>query len=395
MPVQPDRSNKPSTLILGAGPGGLAMAGQLAYRKRLFTLLEASDKVGVAWRNHYDRLHLHTVKEHSALPFLPFPAGYPTYVSRAQLVTYLEQYAHHFGIQPRFNQVVTSIERTRDGRTQPGQWTVQTTTDTFVADQLVVATGYNRVPNEPQLPGLSTFKGDVIHSRAYRNGDPFRGKQVLVVGMGNTGAELALDLYEHGAEATISVRGPISIVRRDVLGKPTQPTAIFLNKFPNWFYDLVAGISQQLTVGDLSAYGLGKPKYPPSRLIREFGRIPVIDLGTLDQIKAGNITVAPGIRQINEHSVTFTDGSQRPFDAIVLATGYRPALHELLSPELAARVLNERGYPTALWYDEPDLSGLYFLGFSTPLTGILRSLNINSGLIADHLTRQSTVPLAS
>ncbi|CCG98905.1 flavin-containing monooxygenase FMO [Fibrella aestuarina BUZ 2] len=368
------------------------MAGQLAYRKWPFTLLEASDKVGVAWRNHYDRLHLHTVKEHSALPFLPFPADYPTYVSRAELVTYLEQYAHHFGIQPRFNQVVTSIERTRYGGTQPGRWTVQTTTDTFIADQLVVATGYNRVPNEPQLPGLSTFKGDVIHSRTYRNGDPFRGKQVLVVGMGNTGAELALDLYEHGAEATISVRGPISIVRRDVLGKPTQPTAIFLNKFPNWFYDLVAGISQQLTVGDLSAYGLGKPKYPPSRLIREFGRIPVIDLGTLDQIKAGNIAVAPGIRQINEHLVTFTDGSQRPFDAIVLATGYRPALYELLEPELAARVLNERGYPTALWYDQPGLSGLYFLGFSTPLTGILRSLNINSGLIADHLTRQSTVP---
>lgn len=388
-----------STLILGAGPGGLAMAGQLVHRQLPFTLLEASDNVGVAWRNHYDRLHLHTVKEHSALPFLPFPADYPTYVSRGQLVTYLEQYARHFGIEPQFNQSVTQIrrtqdERTQDGDTQPGRWTVQTKTDTFVADSVVVATGYNRVPNEPQLPGLSTFRGEVIHSRTYRNGEPLRGKRVLVVGMGNTGAELALDLYEHGAEATISVRGPISIVRRDVMGKPTQPTAIFLNKFPNWFYDLVAGLSQQLTVGDLSAYGLGKPKYPPSRLIREFGRIPVIDLGTLDQIKAGNIAVAPGIRQINKQSVTFTDGSQRPFDAIVLATGYRPGLHELLEPELAARVLNERGYPTSLWYDQPELSGLYFLGFSTPLTGILRSLNINSGLIADHLARQSTAPLA-
>ncbi|MEZ0608371.1 flavin-containing monooxygenase [Fibrella sp. WM1] len=393
-----------STLILGAGPGGLAMAGQLAHRQLPFTLLEASNKVGVAWRNHYDRLHLHTVKEYSALPFLPFPPDYPTYVSRAQLVTYLEDYTQQFGIEPRFNQSVIRIERTQYGRTrdertqnkhaQLGRWTVQTKTDTYLADTVVVATGYNRVPNQPQLPGLSTFKGDVIHSRAYRNGDPFRGKQVLVVGMGNTGAELALDLFEHGAQATISVRGPISIVRRDVFGKPTQPTAIFLNKFPNWFYDLVAGISQQLTVGDLSAYGLGKPKYPPSRLIREFERIPVIDLGTLDQIKAGNIAVVPGIRQINEQSVTFADGSERPFDAIVLATGYRPALGELLEPELAARILNERGYPTALWYDQPELAGLYFLGFSTPLTGILRSLNINSGLIAEHLAAQTAASIA-
>lgn len=370
---------QPTTLILGAGPGGLSMAGQLAHRGLPFTVLEASSQVGHAWRNHYDRLHLHTVKEHSALPHLPYPADYPTYVSRAQFVTYLEQYARHFNIQPHFNQTVTGIRRTPDERT----WTVQTTTDKFVADRVVVATGYNRLPNEPELPGLSTFTGEVIHSRAYRNGEQLGGKDVLVIGMGNTGAELALDLYEHGAQPTISVRGPVSIVRRDIFGKPAQPTAIFLNRFPNWFYDFVAGLSQQLTVGDLSKYGLGKPGYSPSRLIREFGRIPVIDLGTLDQIKAGSIRVAPGIKQVSAHSVTFTDGTERPFDAIILATGYRPGLAQLLGPALSAEVLNERGYPSALWYDQPGLRGLYFLGFSTPLTGILRSLAINSGLIAD------------
>jgi hypothetical protein len=372
---------QPTTLILGAGPAGLAMAGQLAHRGLPYTLLEATDHVGAAWRTHYDRLHLHTVKQHSALPFLPYPDTYPTYISRAQVVTYLEDYARHFTIQPKFNQAVTGMERTG-----AGQWQVRTQTDTYLTDRVVVCTGYNRVPNSPDLPGLGTFGGAVLHSRDYRNGAHLRGQRVLVVGMGNTGAEIALDLYEHGAQPTISVRGPVSIVRRDVLGRPTQPTAIFLGKFPNWFYDFVAGLSQKLTIGDLSEYGLGKPLHPPSRLIREFGRIPVIDLGTLAQIKAGTIAVAPGIRQINATSVTFLDGSERPFDTILLATGYRPGLPDLLGPALAKQVLNERGYPRALWFEgEPTLQGLYFLGFSTPLSGVLHSINANSGLIAERM----------
>lgn len=358
------------------------MAGQLAHRGMQATVLEASEYVGFAWRNHYDRLHLHTVKEHSALPHLSFPANYPTYVSRLQLVEYMEQYAETFQIKPHFNQPVQYIRRLADG-----QWAVQTATDTFNADRVVVATGYNRVPNQPDLPGLSDFRGIVWHSHEYRNGAAFRDENVLVVGMGNTGAELALDLLEHGARPTVSVRGPISIVKREVAGRPTQPTAIFLNKFPNWFYDFVAGTMQKLTVGDLSKYGLGKPQHPPSRLIRDFGRIPVIDIGTLDQIKAGNIAVAPGIERINARTVTFTDGSERPFDAIVLATGYRPGLQAIVGDELSAKILNERGYPKSLWFDDPTLKGLYFLGFSTPLTGIIRSLNLDSAKIADHIFR--------
>ncbi len=383
-----------NTLIIGAGPAGLAMAGQLIHQNRAanslptapFTVLEASEYVGYAWRNHYDRLHLHTVKEHSALPHLPYPADYPTYVSRLQLVEYMEQYANQFNIHPLFNQPVQRIRRTPDGT-----WEVQTPTDTFLVNNVVVSTGYNRIPNQPELPGMRDFRGVIWHSHDYRNGAPFCDENVLVVGMGNTGAELALDLLEHGARPTISVRGPVSIVRRDMFGKPTQPTAIFLNKFPNWFYDFVAGLSQRLTVGDLTQYGLGKPKHPPSYLIRKEGKIPVIDLGTLDEIKVGKIAVAPGIERINARTVTFTDGSERSFDAIVLATGYRPGLQPMLGETLSAKILNERGYPKSLWFDDPELVGLYFLGFSTPLTGIIRSLNINSGKIAEHISRTFAV----
>ena len=374
------------TIIIGAGPAGLAVAGQLAHRGLPFMVLEASKHIGFAWRNHYDRLHLHTVKQYSALPHLPYPDSYPTYVSRLQVVEYLEQYAEHFNINPLFNQHVTDI-----GRMADGQWQVQTKTDTFVAERVVVATGYNRVPNKPDLPGLRDFRGIVWHSHEYRNGAAFRNENVLVVGMGNTGAELALDLLENGAKPFISVRGPVNIVKRDTFGKPTQPTAIFLNNFPNWFYDWAARLSQRITVGDLSAYGLGKPERSPTYDCR-VGKVPVIDLGTLDEIKAGTITVLPGIGQIKDKTVLFTDGRELPFDAIVLATGYRPGLASMLDEKLTGKILNERGYPKRLWFAEPDLQGLYFIGFTTPVTGVLYNLGIDSGKIARHIAENNSVP---
>ncbi|GAB3881761.1 flavin-containing monooxygenase [Spirosoma agri] len=374
-----------STLIIGAGPAGLAMAGQLAQLNQPFTVLEASEYIGFAWRNHYDRLHLHTVKAYSQLPHFPYPASYPTYVTRLQVVEYLERYAEQFNIRPLFNQKVTAISRNADGT-----WQVQTETDSFTAERVVVATGYNRIPNVPELPGQRNFRGIIWHSHEYRNGAPFRDENALVVGMGNTGAELALDLLEHGAHPFISVRGPVNIIRRDVFGKPAQPMAIFLSKFPNWFYDFVAGLSQKFSVGDVSVYGLGKPAHPPSYDTRR-GKIPVIDIGTLDQIKAGRITVVPGIDRLNAKTVTFTDGRELPFDVIILATGYRPGLTSFLNPTLTARILNDNGYPKHLWFNEDALRGLYFLGYTTPLTGIIYNLTIDSDRIARHIAQNNFV----
>ena len=374
-----------TTLIIGAGPAGLAVAGRLAKLDQSFTLLEAADNVGAAWRGHYDRLCLHTVKEESCLPHLPYPADYPTYVSRDQLVTYLENYVAHFNIQPLFNQRVNCVELApKKGKKR---WLVTTQTHTFEADNVVICTGYNRVPYQPDVPGMANFAGTLLHSRNYKSGSIFRGKRVLVVGMGNTGAEIALDLQEQGAQPTISVRGAVNIVQRDLFGKPTQPSAIILSKFPNWFYDLSARVSQKMTIGDLSAYGLATPPYSASYQIRALGKIPVIDLGTVTQIKAGTIAVRPGITQVNPNSVAFTDGREEPFDALVLATGYRTGLSELLSPDLGRKVLNEKGCPRGLWDTNPILNGLYFLGFALPLTGILRGIRLDSERITDELVK--------
>ncbi|GAB3967545.1 NAD(P)/FAD-dependent oxidoreductase [Spirosoma terrae] len=374
-----------STIIIGAGPAGLAIAGQLAFHNIAFTVLEASDYIGFSWRNHYDRLHLHTVKEYSALPHFPYPANFPTYISRLQFVDYLERYAEQFSIKPLFNQSVTKIHKASDGT-----WTVNTQTDTFSADRVIIATGYNRVPFRPELPGQRNFRGIIWHSHEYRNGAPFRDENVLVVGMGNTGAELALDLLDYGAKSFISIRRPINIIRRDTFGRPAQRTAILLSKFPAWFCDLVSGLTQKITVGDVSPYGLGKPEHPPTYDSRR-GKIPVIDVGTLDQIKAGNITALPAITQVNAKTVNFSDGRELPFDAILLATGYRPEIASFIGDELADNVLNERGFPKKLWFDTPSLKGLYFLGFSVPAKGVLYHLAIDSEKIVEHIAENNSV----
>ncbi|GAB4402267.1 MAG: NAD(P)/FAD-dependent oxidoreductase [Microscillaceae bacterium] len=365
-------------IIIGAGPAGLGMAGRLRKAGLSFVLLEKSQHVGAAWHQHYERLHLHTVKEHSALPHLPFPENFPRYVSRHQFIQYLELYAREWGIAPRFGEEVQKISP------ENGHWHVSTATGTtFRGQNIILATGYNRLPNCPTWPGQHQFGGEIRHSQAYRNGAQWAGKLVLVVGMGNSGAEIALDLYEHGAKVCLSVRSPVNIVPRDFRGRPTQITAIQLNRLPTFLSDAIAKQLRQLAVGDLSPYGLSTPPYPASVQVRRYGKIPVIDIGTIAQIKAGHIRVLPGIRQFLEKEIVFQDGQQLPFEAVILATGYRSQVQDFL-PGLPG-LLNDFGHPRALWFDE--YPGLYFLGFAVPNSGILRSIAADSARIAQALVR--------
>jgi cation diffusion facilitator CzcD-associated flavoprotein CzcO len=368
------------TVIIGAGPAGLALAGRFTHEGLPYVLLEKSNQVGHAWHHHYDRLHLHTVKQHSALPYLPFPASYPTYVSRQQLIDYFELYCRHFDIQPRLEQEVKVVRR------QGKQWVVHSPTDTYFCERVVIATGYNRRPKQPTWPEQETFSGTWQHSHVYRNGAAFGGKRVLVVGIGNTGAEIALDLYEHGAEPYVSVRGPVNIIKRDVLGRPAQVSAIMLSKLGPKAYDWFAKRIQRWTVGDLSAYGIQTPALAPSAQVRLTGKIPVIDFGTVALIKQQKIKIVPDIQRIEPNQVVFVDGQKLPFDAVILATGYRPAVEDFL--ENAATVLNERGYPSALWFDDDAHDELYFLGFALPTTGILRNINLDSAKVFEQIQRR-------
>jgi indole-3-pyruvate monooxygenase len=368
------------TLIIGAGPAGLAMAGRFTQMNQPYILLEKSDKIAIAWHQHYERLHLHTDKRHSALPHLPFSEELPTYLSRLELIDYYEKYCKTFNIKPLFNQEVVSVKK------ENGQWHSLTSVgDTFISENVVVCTGYNRVAIQPNWVGFKDFEGVKIHSQNYKNAKGFEMQNVLVVGMGNTGAEIALDLVENGAKSSIVVRSPMNIIKRDFMGKPAQRLAIFLSKFPNWVYDAVGLFFRKIAIGDLSKYGIQSPQYAPSKQLREYAKVPVIDIGTVEQIKKGNIKILPDIQHFTQKSVVFQDGQVLPFDAVILATGYKAQIEDFIdNPE---PLLNDRRYPKGLWVEEKSYNGLYFLGFQVPISGILRQIDIDSKTIIERILK--------
>lgn len=371
-------TQKIKNLIIGAGPAGLAVAGRMRKKNLDFVMLEQADKIAWSWHNHYDRLLLHTVKELSHLPHLPFPKDYPTYVSREQLVTYLENYANHFDIKPQFNQSVFSIKKTSEA------WQVNTKrNESYLAENVIIATGINRVPNSPTWKGQDDFKGNIIHSRNYKNAQPFNNQKVLVVGMGNTGAEIALDLSEHNNDVTISVRSPITLVPRDVNGRPVQLTAKKLAKIPFGIGDWLGTQIRKVIIGDLTKYGVPISTKHPAVQLRETGKTPVIDLGTVQHIKDGKIKVKRNIDAFHPQGVIFEDGTQQDFDAVILATGYRAKVEDFF--ENVNGLLDKYEVPKQA-VGEGEFKGLYFVGFDNyKLGGILGTIFIDSGIIVNNI----------
>jgi indole-3-pyruvate monooxygenase len=356
-------------VVVGAGPAGLAAAACLKRTGIDPVVLETGARVGTSWRRHYERLHLHTVKEHSALPGLSFPAEVPRYPSRLDVVRYLDAYAARSAIAPHVDEAVRRITSGDDG------FIVETTREIYRSPIVVVATGMNRVPNPEQLPDQSAFEGAVIHSAGYRSGEDYEGRSVLVVGAGNTAAEIALDLVEHGAAATLSVRSAINVVRRDFLGTPAQVTTIRFRRLPVSVLDRIGQLMSRAAFGDLARYGLPAAAMGPVSSIIQRGRIPIIDVGTVDAIKQGRIAVKPGVARLTRRGAAFADGTDAPSDAVILATGYRTGLDEIVR---VPGVLDERARPIG-WAPR---RGLYFIGLENVATGLLREIGLQAEALA-------------
>jgi hypothetical protein len=237
----------------------------------------------------------------------------------------------------------------------------------------VVATGNTRVPHQPSFPGLESFGGPVMHSSAYRNGRAYAGRRVLVIGIGNSGAEIALDLVEHGARPGIAVRSPVNIVPRDFLGIPILAWGIALDRLPVRVADGIAWLVSRLVLGRLERLGLRRLPYGPNAQIRRYGRVPLLDVGTVARIRRNEIEILPHVESFSPGRARFSDGAERPFDAVVLATGYRPALDAFLE-EGASDVPPGSGREV--------LPGLYLCGFHVAATGMLREIGREARRIA-------------
>jgi cation diffusion facilitator CzcD-associated flavoprotein CzcO len=366
-------------VVIGAGPAGLATAQQLRRAGLKPAIFDKADTVGAVWRRHYDRLHLHTPRSLSGLPGLPMPASYGRYPSRAQFVEYLESYAQAFALEPAFATPVRSVRRAGRG------WRVETGEGSVETAIVVVATGWADFPHSPTWPGMEAFGGPILHSSAYRNAEPYAGKRVLVVGFGNSGAEIALDLCEAGAEPTLSVRSPVRVLPRDLFGLPILGFAVAQRFLPARIADAINAPIIRLAVGPLEPLGLEVAAKGPIRMIKEDGRVPVLDIGALAKIRDGRIAVRGGVARFGPHSVTFDDGVCEPFDAAILATGFKPDLRALL-PD-AAGALDADGRP--LVSDRPTAEpGLFFVGAIASPTGQLRQIAIGAARVAEAAARR-------
>ncbi|HYS81968.1 MAG TPA: NAD(P)/FAD-dependent oxidoreductase [Anaeromyxobacteraceae bacterium] len=365
-------------VVVGAGPAGLAVGACLRRAGIPFLLLEKEEQVGAIWRRHYDRLHLHTDRGHSALPFLPFPKSYPRYASRQQVVDYLQAYARAFDLAPRFGEGLVAARRAARG------WEVETRSGRYRARAVVLATGFCAEPVRPRWPGLETYRGTVLHSSEYRSGEPFRGRDVLVVGLGNSGGEIAIDLVEHGARPALSVRGPVNLLPLELFGLPILTWSLALSRLPPRLADAIARPLLRAALGDPTRLGFARPAAGPMRQIRERARIPLIDVGTLALVEAGRIAVRPGIDRFSAEGVVFAGGARARFDAVVLATGYRHALERVV--EGAEALVDDDGRPRASGR-ESALPGLYLCGFHVAPTGMLREIGLEARRIAADLAR--------
>lgn len=368
------------TIVVGAGPSGLAVGACLEKVGVPCLILEQADEVGVAWRRHYQRLHLHTDKKHSELPFAAFPKEYPRYPSRLQVIGYLEAYVRQLQLEPRFGQRVISARRNHD------VWEVQTQDTRYQASNLVIATGYTREPWLPTWPGQDSFQGGILHSSEYRDGEPFRGQDVLVVGFGNSGGEIAIDLWEHGARPSLAVRSPVNVIPRDLFGIPILAIGILESRLPPRWADALNAPLMRAVVGDLTRYGLRKAPQGPVTQIRRSARIPLIDVGTIDLIKRGHVKVRVGIERFDGDSILFTDGKREKFDAVILATGYRPRVDAFL--EAASAVYDDEGTPLSSGAETP-IPGLYFCGFHVAPTGMLREIAREARRISAAIARST------
>lgn len=343
-------------IVVGGGPAGISSALCLKDLGLSPLVLERSDRIASSWRGRYDRLTLNTNRKYSHLPGRPFPEGTPTFPTRDQVVEHLERHASEDGIDMRLGVPVERIDRDGDG------WLLRTPEGDFSAPEVIVATGYENQPHIPEWEGRDEFRGEVLHAAEYRNPEPYRGREVLVVGPGCSGMEIAYDLVEGGAaKVRLAVRTPPNIVlRTGPGGVPGDVIAVKLYRAPIKFADAFARLGRKKAVGDLSEYGLPIPEEGVFSRVRKLGVAPaIIDPEVVEAIRERRIEIVAAVESFDRSGVHLADGSRLEPDAVISATGYRRALEPMVGH---LGILGRHGAPKAV-APEPVAEGLRFVGY--------------------------------
>ncbi len=376
--------------IVGAGSSGVAAAKALKQKGVDFECFEIGSDIGGMWRyendnglsSAYRSLHIDTSRHNLGYPDFPIPDRYPDFLSHAQVLEYLESYADRFGVRPhiRFR---TRVEDVRPHA--EGGWQVRLAGGgTHRYRAVLVANGHLWDPRWPDFAGR--FDGPVIHSHHYRTAEPFREKRVLVVGIGNSAVDIAVDVCRQAKSTIISTRRSAWIMPKYIMGVPVDRWSAFLMRRLRLPTRLTRSLMRRLmylAVGDQARYGLPRPAHP---IWREHA---TLSQELLPYVGHGWIRVKPDVRELQPDAVAFADGTTEPVDAIIHATGYKatfpfidPALFEVKDRSVA---LYRRMLP-------PELPGLFMVGLVQPVGPTIPLVEIQSRWLAAVLAGDLRLP---
>jgi len=309
--------------VIGAGCSGLAvLKGLQDYGFRNIVCYEQNEEIGGNWlykpeishSSVFDTTHIISSKKMSEFRDYPMPEGYPDYPSHAQVLSYFNDYAEHFGLKRyiHFGQKVLSIQL------EEGTWTVEAlNSSSSTYDFLILANGHHSVPRHPELPG--DFSGEYLHAHQFKNNSPFHGKRVLVIGGGNSACDIAVECGRVGSFVSISMRRPHYIVPKFIMGKPTD----LYNDQMRWIPEIIARplrkLSLKLQIGSYHNYGLEDPDFHVKY------DHPTVNSELLYFLRHGKVNPRKGIESVIGKTVTFADGQSEDYDVIIAATGYKIA----------------------------------------------------------------------
>lgn len=365
-----------NTVVIGAGAAGLASAAELRRRGVAHVVLEQADEVGASWRGRYDRLRLNSSRPFAKLPRGPYAHGTPMFPSRDEVVRYLEGYAVRHELDVRCSVRVERIDESLGG------WVVRTSAGDMVTEQVVVAGGHDRSPVMPSWPGRNAYAGDLTHVADYRNAEPYRGRDVLVVGAGCSGMEIAYDVLEGGAaRVRIAVRTAPNMLIRSPLGPGIALTVMKLGAARA---DRIVNFVRRREIGDLAEVGLPIPDEGVFARLKRLGVAPaIVDKEVVQALRERRIEVVAGVEDLDETGVLLADGARIEPDAVIAATGYRRGLEPLVGH---LGVLDDDGNPRVVDGDAAA-PGLRFVGYD-PVPAQLRHMGHEARRAAKQIARE-------
>jgi dimethylaniline monooxygenase (N-oxide forming) len=391
-----ERSNECDVCVIGAGFSGLAAARALRQRDISFTCLEQARDIGGVWRRFrdgeatpaYRSLHLNTSRKVTAYTGFAMPESYPWYPRYDQVAAYLNRFADHCGLREyvECNTEVTALRQNADET-----WTITTrdrTTGSIARRRfghVVVAAGYHWKPHRPDISGSDSFPGRRLHSMDYVAPEDFRDQRVVVVGIGNSACDIAVELSRVAAKTMLAVRRGAHVVPKQMLGIPIDDIAS--RRWWSWLpfraQRRLIELLLRIIRGPVTSYGLPEPDH------RIFSAPVTISDELLSRLAHGAVTVTPNIDHFDSSVAHFTDGTHEEVDAVIQCTGYTLSFgfvpREVVFSTSDQVALYRRVVP-------PYHRRLYFLGLIRPVGSATQLVESQAEWVADLVEGVAALP---